>query len=369
MPVPMADSELASLLADLSSPVDPDVALDESLSDDDDGLDDLLSPYITSPEEDPEEAAQGSSGVQTSSEGHYTSRAASSPSAAPGSSIELIHQELRGLRAENASLKRKIKLLDANEQAELRAYRANVEAAQSRTRDEVRSLREALVRLQAEVPALRDKLLHTKSNFANLRITSEQYQQIMSKPEEQTSVIEYVQARVHEIITQAEVPIEQLRSAHTAAAVAQTGIATQLSAEGALRSAAESQVRQLKAEVAHLKDELNATRLKLSEERMAAAHKGAMQERSESGVLLEAHDKVAIAEARLEEVRADAKRAAEAADHAARDAAAREQMLSLDKAYLSTQLDSERQKLVAAEVELTRKDGQIAELKAEKDAM
>jgi len=39
------------------------------------------------------------------------------------------------------------------------------------------------------------------------------------------------------------------------------------------------------------------------------------------------------------------------------------------QAYLSTQLESERQKLVVAEAELTRMEGRLAEMKAEKDSM
>jgi chromosome segregation ATPase len=367
MPALLPSSEIAGLLADLSSPIDPEVALSESFSDDDDGLEDLLSPYPSSPDEASSHVASASRGPRPLAESAGLS-AGAGPSDA-GASIELVHEELRALRADNSTLKRKLKLLQANEQAELRTYRASVEAAQSRTRDEVRSLREALVRLQAEMPALRQKLAHTKSSFAALRISSEEYRKIISTPEEQTSVVEYVQARVHEVLTQAEAPIEQLRSAHTAAAVAQTGIAAQLSSEGAHRAAAESQVRQLKAELVQLRDELDATRLKLSEERMAAVHKSGRGGGTETESLLEAHDKVAVAEARLEEVRADAKRAAEAADHLARDSAAREQMLGLDKSYLSTQLEAERQKLVLAEAELSRREGRMAELKAEKDAM
>jgi chromosome segregation ATPase len=366
MPALLPDSEIAGLLADLSSPIDAEVALSESFSDDDDGLEDLLSPYLTSPDEGSTGTAGAWPGPRPSAEGASLS-AGAGPS--DGASIELVHEELRALRADNSTLKRKLKLLQANEQAELRTYRVSVEAAQSRTRDKVRSLREALVRIQAEVPALREKLAHTKSSFAALRISSEHYRKIISTPEEQTSVVEYVQARVHEVLTQTEAPIEELRSAHTAAAVAQTGIVAQLSSEGAHRAAAESQVRQLKAEMVRLRDELDATRLKLSEELLAAAHKAGRAEPTETQSLLEAHDKVAVAEARLEEVRSDAKRAAEAADHLARDSAAREQMLGLDKAYLSTQLESERQKLVMAEAELTRCQGRMAELKAEKDAM
>eukprot|EP00962_Isochrysis_galbana_P040929 scaffold14903_cov107-Isochrysis_galbana.AAC.5 len=367
MPALLPDSEIAGLLADLSSPIDPEVALSESFSDDDDGFEDLLSPYLTSPDEASTGAAGASGGPRPLAEGAGPS-AGAGPSDV-GASIDFVHEELRTLRADNSALKRKLKLLQANEQAELRTYRASVEAAQSRTRDEVRLLREALVRIQAEVPTLRQKLAHTKSSFAALRISSEQYRKIISMPEEQTSVVEYVQARMHEMLTQTAAPIEELRSAHTAAAVAQTGIAAQLSSEGAHRAAAESQVRQLKAEMVRLRDELDATRLKLSEERMAAMHKGGRAEPTETEALLEAHDKVAVAEARLEEVRADAKRAAEAADHVARDSAAREQMLGLDKSYLSTQLEAERQKLVAAEAELARREGRMAELKAEKDAM
>jgi len=246
----MRDSELAGLLADLSSPIDAEVALSESFSDDNDGLDDLFSPYLTSPDEESPGSGYAPQRRQyaTPAAGGASCSAAGESSGA-GASIELVHEELRGLRAENARLKRKVKLLEASEQAELRTYRVNVEAAQSRTRDEVRSLREALLQMQAQLPALRDKLAHAKSSFRSLRITSEQYRAIVAAPDEAQSVVEYVQARVHEILTQTTAPIDELCSARTAAAVAQTGMAAQLSSEGAGRSAAESTVRQLKTEL------------------------------------------------------------------------------------------------------------------------
>jgi len=342
---------LERLLADLRSPID-ESALSESFSDV--GLEDLLVA-----------AAAGDGGSDGDRE------------EGGGEDLPVSGRVVASLQAENASLRRRAKLAAAQAQADLQTYRATAEAAQARTRDEVTSLREALLAVQVEMPKLRDRLVASKQEFASLRISAEQYRAIVTQADEQTSVVQWVQARVHEMLAEAERPLGELRGQATAAAVAQTGIAAQLQAEGGARVAAESSVRQLKTEVHGLREELNAARLKLAAERAAAAerdaeHAAALAEAAVvasaagagAGGAVAAQEPEAVVAARVEEARGEAARAAEMA----REAGQREQIMTQDKAYLAGRLEVASERLLQTEAVLARRDSDLASMQAAKEA-
>jgi len=146
---------LERLLADLRSPID-ESALSESFSDV--GLEDLLVA-----------AAAGDGGSDGDRE------------EGGGEDLPVSGRVVASLQAENASLRRRAKLAAAQAQADLQTYRATAEAAQARTRDEVTSLREALLAVQVEMPKLRDRLVASKQEFASLRISAEQYRAIVTQ--------------------------------------------------------------------------------------------------------------------------------------------------------------------------------------------
>ncbi|EOD29730.1 hypothetical protein EMIHUDRAFT_113633 [Emiliania huxleyi CCMP1516] len=299
---------LERLLADLRSPID-ESALSESFSDV--GLEDLLVA-----------AAAGDGGSDGDRE------------EGGGEDLPVSGRVVASLQAENASLRRRAKLAAAQAQADLQTYRATAEAAQARTRDEVTSLREALLAVQVEMPKLRDRLVASKQEFASLRISAEQYRAIA---DEQTSVVQWVQAR-------AERPLGELRGQATAAAVAQTGIAAQLQAEGGARVAAESSVRQLKTEVHGLREELNAARLKLAAERAAAAER-------------DAEHAAALAEAAV---------VASAAGAGAGGAVAAQEPEAVvaARAYLAGRLEVASERLLQTEAVLARRDSDLASMQA-----
>ncbi len=97
------------------------------------------------------------------------------------------------LRAENDAMR-----------TEMLRYRDSVHAAQLTTRHEMEGLKAALAAVHAQLPALRDKLAATKADFSrNLLVSAERYAELSRLPAEELSLLEHVQARVHELVQKA----------------------------------------------------------------------------------------------------------------------------------------------------------------------
>ena len=112
--------------------------------------------------------------------------------------------ELDALRSENGALRRAALESESKRTTEVGAYQAAMEASQQRTREQLAALREAQQAMHAELPALREKLATTKAQISQLALLStEQYEKLRGKPEEEVSVLERVQLRVHELVQQA----------------------------------------------------------------------------------------------------------------------------------------------------------------------
>ena len=102
--------------------------------------------------------------------------------------------ELDALRSENGALRRAALESESKRTTEVGAYQAAMEASQQRTREQLAALREAQQAMHAELPALREKLAHTKAQISQLALLStEQYEKLRGKPEQEVSVLERVQ--------------------------------------------------------------------------------------------------------------------------------------------------------------------------------
>ncbi len=319
-----------------------------------DGLSDLLSPMS--------DATFGSSGDSDPA----ARRAAPAPTADPSAALTEMelrrnYAVLRTLQNENAALQRKLSATEDKAAAELKSYKQAVETAQAATRDEMRALRDALRSVQQEVPALREKLSATKEQFVSLRIGADRYAAIRALPQERVSLLEFVQARVHEMLTEVETPLDALRASQQQALVSHSGVAAQLHAEGAARLALEAQLRQANSEVAALKEQLSAAR----EER---ALKHGEADRAHSLASSQSEARIRELEGQLNAAEGRAL-ATDAATREVDEARQREAMVRLDKEHLAKQVGSLQDRCVALESKLGRKEARNAELKAEKDAM
>lgn len=76
--------------------------------------------------------------------------------------------ELDALRTENGALRRAALASESKRTTEVGAYQAAMEASQQRTREQLAALREAQQAMHAELPALREKLAHSKAQFSQL---------------------------------------------------------------------------------------------------------------------------------------------------------------------------------------------------------
>ena len=76
--------------------------------------------------------------------------------------------ELDALRSENGALRRAALASESKRTTEVGAYQAAMEASQQRTREQLVALREAQQAMHAELPALREKLAHSKAQFSQL---------------------------------------------------------------------------------------------------------------------------------------------------------------------------------------------------------
>jgi hypothetical protein len=76
--------------------------------------------------------------------------------------------EVDALRSENGALRRAALASESKRTTEVGAYQAAMEASQQRTREQLVALREAQQAMHAELPALREKLAHTKAQFSQL---------------------------------------------------------------------------------------------------------------------------------------------------------------------------------------------------------
>jgi len=80
--------------------------------------------------------------------------------------------ELDALRSENGALRRAALESESKRATEVGAYQAAMEASQQRTREQLAALREAQQAMHAELPALREKLAHTKAQISQLTLLS-----------------------------------------------------------------------------------------------------------------------------------------------------------------------------------------------------
>jgi len=151
--------------------------------------------------------------------------------------------------------------------------------------------------------------------------------------------------------------------------LAQSSAAAQLHAEGSARLAVETQLRQASSELGELRQRLASTSAELASARAAAAKTALLDVDSKSGEVETATGRAKRAENALLENEAASAQRVERAEREAQESAQREGLLRLDKDYLSKQLEGAQDRLCVLESKLTKKDGRLAELKAEKDAM
>ena len=156
------------------------------------------------------------------------------------------------LETEKAALEREA----SARQAELRRFKEAMLASRMATRNEVEELRAALRSFQSEVPALRERLAASKAQFGELRIGEPRYRHLRSKPDDQVSVVEFVQARVFEMTSEPagydELPVGVSRPQRSPAE------------NGAARRKAEAESARLQDEVDRLREALQRSKAEVT---------------------------------------------------------------------------------------------------------
>lgn len=274
--------------------------------------------------------------------------------------------ELDALRSENASLRRAALAAESRAAGEIQAYQATVEASQRRTREQLMALREAQQGMQAEIPALRERLAQSKAQFSQLRISRERYDELRALPDDRVSIVEFAQMRAFELVDAAA-------SAPRPARAEATGGETVLALEAKLKEA-ESQLQQAQRQVSQAQEENRALRAASSTAAVAsvAAATPVLPSQQMQAALDEAESRADKLRAALAEREAEGVRAAEQAAAAGRElaeAAQRAQLLALDKEYLATQVAALQERCSAHETKALKRDAALAEMKREKDSM
>mmetsp|Transcript_4774 Transcript_4774/g.9297 ORF Transcript_4774/g.9297 Transcript_4774/m.9297 type:complete len:689 (-) Transcript_4774:351-2417(-) len=348
-------SGVKSLLAEVnvSSPLDLEAAFSDSLGDAE------LESELFSPRSDALDSADDSapsSGRRLEQSGRARLDAI------------LAQEAVEALQAENVSLRRSVAAAEARAAEEIRKYKAAVEAAQVNTRHELDSLRSALQAMQSDAPELEERMKASKDEFRALRISADRYASLRELPHDKLTLLEFVQMRAHELVQEAEAPLEQLRQQQQTSLMAQSGAAAQLHAEGAARLAAETELRQLKSELHEVRFQLETSRSELANMKAAAAAAVPLGSVDESAIAA-AESRARDAEQALGVAKSELSRAEAEMNRVAAEALQRQEMLRLDKDYLVREVESSKERLSMLETKLLKKEGRVAELKAEKDAM
>lgn len=358
---------MAQLLSDtnVESPIDLNELLSESLDfdDDSDDQDELQSPSAWS---DSTDLSGLLSPASRPERGRKLPRAARPTHPVDATAAPPLSTAAPLSAAEDSALRRAVEATEARATAERQSYRVAVEAEHARTRQEMDSLRRKVQLLQAEVPTLRERLGATKASFAALRITDAQYETLVARPEEQVSVVEHVQLRVHELLRGSTVDEAAMAALHAKAAAAGSAQAM-LQAETAAKDALQARLTEAHARASQLQAEAAAAR---SESRRLVAE-AAEAATAPEGV---ARARLALAEAQLAEQRAELDvRSRAATEHEAELARLRTELaegasklsfLQQDKDYLSRQVADLQERGGACEARLAKKEGKVAELKA-----
>ena len=274
---------------------------------------------------------------------------------------------IQQLRADNEALQRQLSAARGRAAEELQAYRASVDAAQARSRAELDELGAQLVALQAEVPALRRKLAASKAEFGALVVDGPQYNLLRKCAEEELSVVEHVQMRVHEILD-ARAASHASRASGSAPSSSMGAPSAQLQVEVAAREALSARLSEANARCEQRAAEAEEARSECRQLRRQLEDATATPEGRARAELLVATERLQAATAAEEEARSKlsaARREAEGAQKVAADAETRVGFLLKDKEFLSVQVRALEERHAASEARLAKRDSAIAELKGE----
>eukprot|EP00741_Cyanophora_paradoxa_P012057 tig00020592_g11652.t1 len=258
---------------------------------------------------------------------------------------------------------------------EAKTAQAELRTLQDRSGTEIRALKERLARLDVEVPELREKLAADKELLRDLFISEELYAELRRKAEQDQSLAEFVQVRAFELLRPIREDRERLR--REIAAVRESAQAAVEEAAKAAREAAQRE-RLLRDERDGLKTALEATEERAR--RVDGELREALARAAASADKARAYDEAAGRAERAEkELRGAAHAAAMAEAQAKAATAEREEMarrlaersqaselLTLDKSYLSKEVDALQERLRAAEEAAEKLKGKNTQLKQQK---
>ena len=272
------------------------------------------------------------------------------------------------LQQENEALRRAAAAAEAQTAEDLKSYRDAVESATARSRNELTELRAKLTALTGEMPAMRQKLAAGKASFAQLLIDEPRYQGLRACADEDLSVVEHVQMRVHELIASAERKSATVASREAGVAPGGGPLGELLAAERAAKSAVETRLAEAQARAEAKSAMAEEARIEC---RRLQAELSAAQATPEGAV----RGKLEVAEAKISamgEAAAEKEKAvSELSDSLAKAKKEAEEegrkagYLLHDKEYLTIQCKSLEDRLAVSESRLSKEEAQCAEAQAQ----
>jgi hypothetical protein len=280
-------------------------------------------------------------------------------------------ETIKALRQENEALRHAASTTEARAVSDLQTYRSSVKAAHARSRAELSELRSKAAALQAEVPALRQRLATEKVSFGQLLIDEPRYQTLRTRADEDVSVVEHVQLRVHELLAAAERKTATVLTAGPAAGAfprAEVATPAQLYADAAARDLLTARVAEAQARAEQSQTQAEEARSECRSLRAAADAAASTPEGALRASLQAAEQTIAALKAATAECEAKLSTAVQEAGQQKKEAeesTAKAAYLQQDKEYLRMQVRSLEERLATSESRLAKEEGSVAEVQTE----